>query len=60
MAEPKVKYAENDIKNEQPKCSKRIKREPKTRKRTKKSNRRKDDEGNMNDLLYAFDSFPNL
>lgn len=53
MVEPTIEYNGNNIENEQPKCTKRIKKEPKTRKRTKKSNRRKDDEGND---LCAFDS----
>lgn len=52
--EPTIEYNGNNIENEQPKCTKRIKKEPKTRKRTKKSNRRKDDEGND---LCAFDNF---
>lgn len=46
MVEPTIEYNENNIENEQPKCTKRIKKEPKTRKRTKKTNRIKDDEGN--------------
>lgn len=47
LTEPSINCAEINVKDEQVKCSKRIKKEPKTRKRTKKSNRRKDDEGNI-------------
>lgn len=59
--EPTIEYNENNIENEQPKCTKRIKKEPKTRKRTKKSNRRKDDEGEWPvciwQFLWFFESF---